>query len=205
MADDTQDTNNQQQAPDRAPVPYGRFQSVVNSRNELNQQNEALRTEVQQLTERLAGLDSVAAELADARKRADGAEAKFSQYRSAASRGVTDSDLFDAVVWSHSRLGDDAPDLDGWLDQLIQDPSQAPSVLRPHFEKLGGQSNPEQRSQQQQQQQPATPPGRGNANSQPPSAPNPMSAAQLRVIKERAVLSGDWTEWIAATQGLRQG
>lgn len=172
-------------------VPYDRFQSVVASRNEMQTQLTELQAQVQTLSEKAATVDSVAAQAAEWKGKAETEAARFGTFREIASRGYTDPELVEAIEWSHSKLtGDDKPPVGSWLDALKADPSTAPTLLRPHLsapvvEQAAPAATPAPTPQ---------PKGVGSGT-QAPGAPSEVTEADIKKAGRIGAETGDWSAW----------
>jgi hypothetical protein len=74
-------------------------------------------------------------------------ENRFGRYKAISKYGLgSDQDLVDAIEWTYDKkMSDvseaDRPELGAWLESHLKDPSQAPSILRPHLTKIASNQN----------------------------------------------------------------
>lgn len=171
-------------------VPYSRLEKVIGQRKELEAQ-------LSDLQGKLKPVDELQNQLTEAQSRLATLESELGQaqdFRALASKGFTDDSIAGAFRSAWSGLPKtDRPGLGDWVDQLKEDPSKAPALLRPHLatETSSQKSAPEK----------STPKGTGSG-SQPPGAPASYTPEELRRIRDAAVASGDWSKWIAATKAM---
>lgn len=174
-------------------VPYERFEKVVSSKNALTSRVATLEGELQTLSEKAATVDTLGSQLREAQEQVAAAEAKFGRWQSIASAlGTTDSEAIEAAEWAHSRLPqEDRPELGDWLGSIKEAPDKAPRVLRSWLQSdEGGQGGDE--PPEASKRKPPRPAGGGK---QPPGAPDALSAAELRRVREDAIRTGDWSRW----------
>ena len=116
------------------PVPWGRFQRVVDQRAALEARVAELEADAQRLSERAATADTLAKQLEAAQAAAQQASQGLTEYQAAARIGVTDPELYEAARWAYSRMPEaDRPAFSDALASWKEDPSAAPLVLRPHL------------------------------------------------------------------------
>jgi len=161
----------QKRPPPERTIPYSRFEGVY-------QQMIDYRAQVTQLGE-------VAAELASAREAMEAMEARHGEDRALWGSGLTDPEGQDVARFLWGKL-ENKPDggISEWLGSLGAGDGQtpAPRALAPY---LGPGSAP-----------PPTPPrANGGTVPGPPPSGAVISAEQIRGVRERAVLSGDWSEY----------
>ena len=129
-------------APERT-IPYTRFQKLVEERNGLKSQIEDLAGQVQSLTEKGATADTLAEQLRAAQGEVESVRAGAARFRTIAGAGITDPDLVEAVEWQYGRLPEEGrPELADVLKGWTAKPDDAPSLLRPHLQRLATPSKP---------------------------------------------------------------
>lgn len=181
-------------------VSYEKFKRVVQARDGLQSRVTELQEENQTLSEKAASVDSLMEDLRKSRADTETEKSRFQRYQKISSAiGSTDPDAIEAVEWQHSKLaGDDAPELGEWLKGLQEDPSKAPSILRPLFQ--GGGAAGAGTENASGKKRPKDHPGTGGGN--PQGGNSSYSREQLREIRREAVRTGDWSRWKDARKGL---
>lgn len=185
-----------QQAPEGpAMIERSKFDRVVEAKKGLERQLAEAREANQSLEERVSSVDSLAKRLEAAEQAAQAAESRFSRYQTISSAvGSTDSDVIDAFEWQYGRLqGDDRPDLGEWIKGLRAQPEAAPAVLR-HW--LGGQEKPTQEPKAAPRPSPSA------GHRQPPGGESAYSSAELRGIRQEAMITGDWSKWAQVRKAM---
>lgn len=173
-------------APDKpAVVPYERFQSVVGEKNTLAAERDALKAEVQKLTEKSATVDTLGAELNTWKQKAAEAEGKFSTFTEfSGALGTADTDVISAFDSKYKALPEkDRPARADWIKQLQAKPDEAPSLLKPWLAPA-----------QQPAPKPAPKPV-GGGGTGPAGAPKTSDPAMVRSIREKAQQTNDWGPW----------
>jgi len=180
-------------SPGVEPVPYERFVDLVRVKGELVAERDQLRAEVQTLTEQAALVPVWQQKHADA-------EAKFGRFQTIAeSLGTTDADAIEATEWQYGRLPNSEeaprPEMAEWLSGIKADPTTAPAVLRPWLITSAATDG-----------SPAPPVRRHPAAPKPTDAggTSNVSDSQIRSVREKAVRTGDWSEWRELSKGMRK-
>lgn len=187
--DDTTGTPPPPATPAEQTVPYARFQQVVAGKADLAGQLKSANAQIQTLTEKAATADTVAAQAADWKAKAELAEGKFGRYQAiSGALGTTDAEAIEAAEWAHGRLpAEGRPDLAPWLESIKSEPDTAPKVLAPWLTTTSDPPPPKTK----------TTPRPGSKGTQPPGASSSLSPAAVRAARDVAVQSGDWSQYKA--------
>lgn len=196
MADETQ-------VPEQGPktIEYTTYQRVVSAKQGLETQVGELKDQVASLSEKVATVDNLTGQVTEWQQKAQQAETRFARFKDIAEAlGSTDSDAIEAVEWQYGKLsGDDKPEMATWLSGLKEAPDTAPAVLRPFLTPQAAVKAPEAADKATE---PGKPPGSHKASprppaasSQPPGAPSQHSPEQIRIIRESALRTGDWSKY----------
>lgn len=97
-------------------------QQIALMNEQISTTNEKLKT-VDNLTEQIYGL----------KEELNQSNTKYERHSSIAQLGITDPDVRDALEWSFKRAETESSFGD-WLHELKENPTNAPSFLRSHFE-----------------------------------------------------------------------
>jgi len=167
------------------------FNRVVEAKNGLETQVRTLQAENQKLVEKAATADNLTSQVNEWKGKHATAEAKFSTFTQlSAALATTETDVIDNFEAKYQALPKDGrPDRKVWVDGLKAKPEEAPAVLRPWLAPATATA-PATRTAPKVPGTQATPPG----------ATAPANAADVRAIREKAVKTGDWTEWKAWTK-----
>lgn len=101
-----------------------------------------LERELATAKEKGATADGAAAEIAELRKRLEGAEARYERHVAISQLGITDPDVIETIEWQYERANGklnkkDQRSLADTLAAWTEDPATAPSSIRHHFEAGG--------------------------------------------------------------------
>lgn len=183
-------------------VDYNNFRSVVDAKQGLERANAELKRQNQELVERAAGVDTLAAKLREVEARAQEAEGRFEAYTAfSGALGTTDPDVIALFDQRYRGLPEaERPSRASFVQTLRAEPDKAPAVLRPW---LGSGEppapSPSSAPRPPQPRAPGLPPT-------PPAAPSKYTPEELRQIRDQALRTGDRTKWDEVTKamGLRR-
>ena len=105
-----------------------------------------LQSKIDSQVGKLDGMETLNSEIQALGERLQKSESKYERHMALSAMGFQDEDLREAVEWSYERSFRDQaekPALADWMKSLKDDPSQAPSILRPHLTKQVQTSNVE--------------------------------------------------------------
>lgn len=120
--------------------------------------------------------------------------------RAAWQAGITDPEGIEVARLLHNKLPqENRPAFGDWLSGAAKDPTKAPRALQAYFPAAA--PAPQQPS--------GAPLPRSNAGTVPqptgPAAPGKLSHDQVRAMREKAVRTGDWSEYRAIRDQLLRG
>jgi len=74
-------------------------------------------------------------------------EQKYTRYQSISKHGLSDPEMVEAIEWSYERAmskldNDKKSSLSDWLEVQVSNPSEAPTILRPHLKSLQSPTAP---------------------------------------------------------------
>jgi hypothetical protein len=99
-------------------VPEERFSAMVQARDQARGEVATLQEELAQWKTKAATVDTIAAQLAEAKAATEQTGARFGAFRAAAALGVTDPEVFDAIVDHYDKLpATGRPKLDVMLNE----------------------------------------------------------------------------------------
>lgn len=108
-------------AQEPGPIPYGRFQAVVQERNALQDRIAGLERTVQGLTEKGATADTLAAQLREAQQKHEAERSAWGTERAIVGAGITDPEgvEFARLAYERMKPGEDGkkPSITDWLGQ----------------------------------------------------------------------------------------
>lgn len=172
-------------------VAYENFQAVVTAKEGLAAQVETLKGEIQQLTEKAATVDTLSAQLREWQGKAAAAEGRFTAFTEfSGALGTTDAEVIGLFDERYGKLPEkDRPTRADWAATLKAKPDEAPALLRPWLapatQPAGGAGAP----------RPGTPAPRSPGTGAAPAAGATASAQQLREMRDKAMKTGDWSEY----------
>lgn len=167
------------ETPTGKTVAYENFDAVVKAKRGLESQLAEMRAQVQTLTERASAADQW-------RAKAEEAEARYGAYvELGGAIGSTDPDVLGVFDQRYRSLPEaNRPSRADWLAGLKAAPDTAPALLRPWLAPAAASK-------------PAAPPAPRvpGTPATPPATPAQVSDAEIAAVRERAVATGDWSEW----------
>jgi len=175
------------------PSTYDR---IVAAKQGLEAKAAGLEERLAAAEERASTADTLAKQLEAANAKAAKLEHQFGTYKAVSGAlGTHDGDAIDAAVWQYNRLPEDGrPELADWLGSMREDPAKAPAILRPFF---GTTEDPAK---------PPTPKRRGPpAKDQADPAGAAVDDSALRLMREHAIKTGDWSRYRAHRKALGLG
>lgn len=177
-------------------VPLARFSAVIRERNEA-------RREIATLREQAGQVEALTGRIQHLEEQHQAAAATWEEERGLMAAGLTDPEAIDVARLLHGRLPEEGrPTLGEWVGQLRESPDKAPRALAGYLGggQQGGQGEARGGSGGEGGEQPAGRRGLGSTRtgqrtdgSQRTS--EPLSAEKIVEIRERAVKTGDWSEW----------
>ena len=118
-----------------------RLDKVAARANQAEQRATQLQDELDKAGKATATIDLLTQQVEKMKGELQTSQAKFTRYQAISKHGLTDPDIIDAIEWSYERAQSklskkEQSPLGEWLDSLVENPENAPTVLRPHFTKL---------------------------------------------------------------------
>mgnify|MGYP003627436319 CR=1 FL=1 len=104
--------------------------------SEAEETAQALQAKIDSQVGKLDGMENLNSEIQALGERLQKSESKYTRHMALSSMGFQDEELREAVEWSYERSfrdQDEKPALADWMQTLKDDPSKAPSILRPHL------------------------------------------------------------------------
>ncbi len=123
-----------------------RIAKLSSRASEAEEVAEALQSKIDSQVGKLDSMETLNSEIQALGERLQKSESKYERHMALSAMGFQDEDLREAVEWSYERSFKDQaekPALADWMKTLKNDPSQAPSILRPHLTKQVQTSNVE--------------------------------------------------------------
>jgi hypothetical protein len=171
------------------------FNRVVEAKTGLEAQVRTLQSQVQTLTEKAATVDNLAGQVTDWKGKFEQASTRFATFTElSGALGTTDTDVIDQFDSKYRALPEAArPERKAWVESLKAKPDEAPAVLRPWLAPAVATATATKSAPKVPGTQPT-----------PPGTAAPTSAAEVRAMREKAIATGDWTEWKAwkKSQGM---
>jgi len=118
-----------------------RISKVTTRAQEAEQKVRSLQGELEQAQKGAGISDTLAQQVDELREQLQTSNQRYERYQAISKHGMVDPDMVEAIEWSYERAQKDVPKKDRqslveWLDSAVQNPDQAPSILRPHLQAL---------------------------------------------------------------------
>ena len=118
-----------------------RISKVTTRAQEAEKQVRSLQGELEQAQKGAGISDTLAQQVDELREQLQTSNQRYERYQAISKHGMVDPDMVEAIEWSYERAQKDVPKKDRqslveWLDSAVQNPDQAPSILRPHLQAL---------------------------------------------------------------------
>jgi len=123
-------------------VPYTRFTTVNDQRKAAEQEVQALKAQLADVSKQAGAADALFTQLETVNKQLETERSTWNQERSLMSHGLIDQEARDLAIWSYQRLGDDKPELGEWLGSMKESPDNVPAYLKPYFGQPQQQAKP---------------------------------------------------------------
>lgn len=166
-------------------VPYERFRDVVGERDRFKAEVSTLQEQLAQAQQRGATVDTLAAQVREAKAHQEAAERRYEHFSTVAAAGITQPELVAEIERHYNGLPQkDRPKLGDMLAAWKGTPEapgieQAPLLLRPHLEKIWAPAAA-----------PPTPPkpagGHGGGGPHQPPAGRPLDPQAIFELAQRA-------------------
>ena len=146
-----------------------RISKVTARAQEAETQVRSLQGELEQANKGAGISDTLAQQVDELREQLETSNQRYQRYQAISKHGMVDPDMVEAVEWSYERAQKNVPKkerqtLVEWLDTAVQNPEQAPAILRPHLQALQAEQAPAQDA-------PAQDAPQSQSLMQPPQAP----------------------------------
>ena len=118
-----------------------RVDKVASRANEAEQTNKELQSRLEKASKSDSTIDLLTQQIEQMKQQLTKSEQKYTRFQSMSKHGLVDPDIVDAIEWSYekSQAGkkkSEIVNLGEWLDSIVEDPTTAPTVLRPHLQNL---------------------------------------------------------------------
>ncbi len=146
-----------------------RISKVTARAQEAETQVRSLTSDLEQANKGAGISDTLAQQVDELREQLETSNQRYQRYQAISKHGMVDPDMVEAVEWSYERAQKNVPKKDRqtlveWLDTAVQNPEQAPSILRPHLQALQAEQAPSQEAPSQEATE-------SQSLMQPPQAP----------------------------------
>lgn len=118
-----------------------RIQKIAGKASDAEARAQDLQAALDEASARVATVDTIAAQLDEAKKGLELANARYERHTTISKFGLTDNDMLEAVEWQYNRAMQnvekkDQVQLSDWLQACVEAPQNAPALLRPHLQAL---------------------------------------------------------------------
>jgi len=139
-------------------MPKSRFDEVYADRKRFKDESTQLKSELETAQTAADKAEGHTTRITELEGQLASSQDQFTTYQALTAGGFTDSSVIAGVEAAYRGLPEQGrPELAAWVDSMKADPTKAPTLLRPHFERVAAGSPP------------AAPPAPGA----PPKAPAP--------------------------------
>ena len=118
-----------------------RLEKVASRANQAEQRADQLQSELEKAGKSTATIDLLTQQLDEMQNKLSKSEKKFTRYQAISKHGLTDPTIVDAIEIFFEKSQEAKPkkersSLGEWLDQIVENPDNAPTILRPHIQSL---------------------------------------------------------------------
>lgn len=118
-----------------------RIDKVAARANEAEEATKALQQKLDQASKSDATIDLLTQQLEKMKSELSQSEKKFSRYQAMSKHGLVDPEIVEAIEWSYEKSQSgkkkgEIVELNDWLDTIVSNPNEAPTILRPHIQNL---------------------------------------------------------------------
>ena len=118
-----------------------RVDKVASRANDAEQANKELQSRLEKASKSDSTIDLLTQQIEKMKQELSKSEQKYTRFQSMSKHGLVDPDIVDAIEWSYEKSQSgkkksELVNLGDWLDSIVEDPSTAPTVLRPHLQNL---------------------------------------------------------------------
>jgi hypothetical protein len=118
-----------------------RISKVAARAQEAESQVRTLQSDLEEAKKTAGISDTLAQQVDELREQLDKSDKRYNRYQAISKHGMVDPDMVEAVEWSYERsqkniAEKDKQTLTEWLDTAVQNPENAPAILRPHLQAL---------------------------------------------------------------------
>lgn len=122
-----------------------RISKIAGRANEAESRMKEMEQAMADMKNQVATVDMLHQQITDYKSQLDTANLRYERHATITKYGLNDGELLEAVEWQYeramkNRAKKDQQSLADWLATCVEDPSNAPVVLRPHIQHLS-QSN----------------------------------------------------------------
>ena len=172
-----------------------RISKVAKRANEAEERTKQLQTQLEDQKKSLGTVDLLTQQIEELKGQLSTSQRKYQRHSTISRYGFTDPDLIEAFEWSFDKSQSNIPkkdrvDIGSWLSQHLENPDQAPIMLRPHLKNLTSKnSQPPNRptNQESQKNRPSQP-----VNSYPNVNAGALPAPEAVDILKRAASDPDF-------------
>lgn len=118
-----------------------RIEKVATRANQAEQRADQLQSDLDKASKSTSTIDLLTQQLEEMNRKLQTSEQKFTRYQAISKHGLTDPTIVDAIEIFFEKSQDgkakkERSSLGEWLDQIVQNPETAPTILRPHIQSL---------------------------------------------------------------------
>ena len=131
---------------DMEKVIQDRISKVAERARTAEEQTKNFQSKIKELEKHTSSSDILAQQVKDLKQQLETSNQKYTRYKAVSKYGLVEDDMIDTLEFLYEKKykGEKKPPpMVEWLDTLMSDPENAPTILKPHLQQLQ-QSNPQQ-------------------------------------------------------------
>ena len=154
-----------------------RISKVASRAQSFETQIKELKSQLETANQNQGTIDILTNQVQELETPLSGAQKKYTRFQAASKHGFNNEEMLEALEYSYDKEMKKLPKkqhvpLSDWLDNCVQNPENAPVLIRPHLPKITAEQSqqpqqPQQPQHPQQPQQPAAPIPRMNNGTLP--------------------------------------
>ncbi len=124
-----------------------RISKIASKASEAEKRANELETSLAEISNKTASLDVLAQQLEEMQGKLSASESRFQRYQAVSKYGITEPDIIEAIEYSYEKSMKAKPKkdqvaLDVWISNHLENPNNAPILLRPHLIQVATKNAP---------------------------------------------------------------
>ncbi|MBF42767.1 MAG: hypothetical protein CMD97_05890 [Gammaproteobacteria bacterium] len=130
---------------DMEKVIQERVSKVAERARTAEDQTKEFQSKIKELEKYTTSSDMLAQQVKDLKTQLDTSNQKYTRYKAVSKYGLVEDDMIDTLEFLYDKQHKDnkkAPSMTEWLDTMMSDVENAPTILRPHLQALQKETPP---------------------------------------------------------------